>query len=385
MKDTLITQAVEPSLLSSWYESKDAQVSGFGDMNALETKVDITVRNAHEMDSTLVVPEPCLIEQIKKEWSEHLYPTDIRVEFYKMNIYGKGGKFVSHLDTPDKGLLGTALVVVGNSTTRTKRKYKWSEDPDFTLGSKEFSLKYGDLLLFFSDVEHSVLEIEEGYRATLAFKIYSTTATNEIIFPQIQSAPLKEQEEEEEKKPSAEKNPVLFHLQLADTKKHLKELLMKYKGNYGFILSHQYVRQDETFKGMDQLVIEILQELPEKKCLVFPVVTTFEGEWENSEVRENPPTCTSHVYPITESIVQKALKDKEVTSVVETPGLQFRPSSEMQEISDLQNISFYIYDQNEGYKWLYEHKDSAAYVGNNCEDGSENSIYLYFAVVVIDC
>jgi hypothetical protein len=85
-------------LLPVWFEH--AAISGYGDMQALETKVDDEVRSAGEIPAEFSV-ETTLLEQILAKWATHFLPRKVRAEPYKIHIYGHEGHFKSHRDTPE--------------------------------------------------------------------------------------------------------------------------------------------------------------------------------------------------------------------------------------------------------------------------------------------
>jgi hypothetical protein len=79
------------ALLPAWFES--AAVSGYGDMKALETKVDPAVRDAKEILANEFTVEPSFLEKIRETWAGSFIPKDVRVEPYKIHLYGPGGHF----------------------------------------------------------------------------------------------------------------------------------------------------------------------------------------------------------------------------------------------------------------------------------------------------
>ena len=99
----------------------------------------------------------------------------LQAELYKLNIYTPGGFFKSHVDTPRSGQMFGSLVVClptqfsgGELVVRHQKKeikYDWS-----SLGSDPLnSLCWA---AFFSDIEHEVLPVTEGYRVTLTYNLY---------------------------------------------------------------------------------------------------------------------------------------------------------------------------------------------------------------------
>jgi hypothetical protein len=103
------------NLLHDWFEH--SAISGYGDMRSLQTKVDSEVRNAREIPASEFEVEPEFLKQIQNLWSAHFLPRSVRAEPYKIHLYGPGGHFKSHRDHPEKGLVGTFLVGLGDTSS----------------------------------------------------------------------------------------------------------------------------------------------------------------------------------------------------------------------------------------------------------------------------
>ena len=102
----------------------------------------------------------------------------IRADLYKLNIYAPGGHFKAHVDTPRSERMFGSLVVClptqfcgGALVTRHDGRdvpFDWSSSLQNPLQSVCWAA-------FFSDVEHEVLPVTEGYRVTLTYNLYSNT------------------------------------------------------------------------------------------------------------------------------------------------------------------------------------------------------------------
>ena len=101
---------------------------------------------------------------------------NIRAQLYKMNIYtGPTGCFKAHVDTPRGGKMFGSLVVClpsqftgGALVTRHNGQqvtYDWSSPADGPVQNIRWAV-------FFSDVEHEILEVTEGHRVTLTYNLY---------------------------------------------------------------------------------------------------------------------------------------------------------------------------------------------------------------------
>ena len=103
--------------------------------------------------------------------------TSLRAELQKLNIHtpGSRGHFKAHVDTPRPNHMFGSLVVClpttfsgGALVTRHENHqvgFDWSSSP----GSPKEDISWA---AFFSDVEHEVLPVTDGYRVTLTYTLY---------------------------------------------------------------------------------------------------------------------------------------------------------------------------------------------------------------------
>jgi hypothetical protein len=112
---------IEP-LLPTWFEH--SAISGYGDMQSLETKVDSEVRHAREILASEFEVKPEFLKNIQNMWREHFIPRNVRAEPYKIHLYGPGGHFKSHRDTPETGLVGTFLVGLGDTSSNAAGHFR---------------------------------------------------------------------------------------------------------------------------------------------------------------------------------------------------------------------------------------------------------------------
>ena len=116
---------------------------------------------------------------------------NIRAELYKMNVYsGLTGCFKAHVDTPRGGDMFGSLVVClpsqftgGSLVTRHQGQeatYDWSSptsDPVIQWAA------------FFSDVEHEILPVTNGYRVTLTYNLYHCDQLNPVPSLNVTTSP----------------------------------------------------------------------------------------------------------------------------------------------------------------------------------------------------
>jgi hypothetical protein len=122
------------NLLPTWLEN--AAISGYGDMRALKTKVDPAVRDAKEILASEFTVDPSFLEKIRETWSRNFIPKNVRVEPYKVHLYGPNGHFESiplrmALSAP---FLWTWATALGNGARVTSALEQRSSVPIHVVG-----------------------------------------------------------------------------------------------------------------------------------------------------------------------------------------------------------------------------------------------------------
>ncbi|KAL6303420.1 hypothetical protein BKA93DRAFT_929125 [Sparassis latifolia] len=245
--------------LKRWFEN--GAVSGFGDVRAQETKVDANVRDAREIPASEFSVSPNLIEQVAKCWGDHFVPGSVRVEPYKIHMYGPGGKFKAHRDTPETNLVGTFL------GTQPKRGV-CSSAMTSTVPMRTVDMK-----------RRAVAEIESGYRAVIAFKLFR-----------------KEIEEGR---------------QTSVVRKKMEKVLEKMQAPYGVLLAHEYCIGTTMLCSLDNILNEAAHAIAQKKKLnihFLPVLTKVTAEaYRTGDMEE--VNADAKVYPFTQAHVESLLKE----------------------------------------------------------------------------
>ena len=106
----------------------------------------------------------------------------LKAELYKLNVYAHGGFFKAHVDTPrSEKMFGSLVVCLPTQFTggelivrhhKEEIKYDWSSDTSSTLY----------WAAFFSDVEHEVLPVSDGYRVTLTYNLSYQSKASDSTF-----------------------------------------------------------------------------------------------------------------------------------------------------------------------------------------------------------
>ena len=148
----------------------EASPATFGDLAAMETRVDPLVRSGRELAAGGFAVGSQLCDWVSRTWSQHFQPAHVRVEPYKINLYGPGDRFATHRDTPEAGLVGTFLVALkgwgppceggGLAVHDAGGCHRWGGGSGWAA--------------FHPYLPHEVEPVAEGARMTVAFKVFAT-------------------------------------------------------------------------------------------------------------------------------------------------------------------------------------------------------------------
>ncbi|XP_033647804.1 uncharacterized protein LOC117307226 [Asterias rubens] len=167
----------------------------YGDLARQATVYDPNVRLAHECPGSkfefMHIPKdsgyvniqrwtssrvPMFLEVIRKRILETLVVTgkDITLQRYKLNVYGKGGFFSAHVDTPVDAALMIGTVVVCLPSKHTggvlKVQHKGIKE-EFKFAHLSGDAEKIQWAAFYSDCTHEILPVEDGHRVTITFNI----------------------------------------------------------------------------------------------------------------------------------------------------------------------------------------------------------------------
>ena len=160
-------------------------VASYGHMG--KDVVDKTYRNAFKLepDNFLTSFQICATPILQEIQSIVSTVVGLKAELYKLNIYARGGFFKAHVDTPRSDKMFGSLVVClptqftgGELIVRHSKqeiKYDWSSTASDTPSTLHWAA-------FFSDVEHEVLPVIEGYRVTLTYNLSYHCKASDITF-----------------------------------------------------------------------------------------------------------------------------------------------------------------------------------------------------------
>ncbi|KAH9480110.1 hypothetical protein JR316_0006707 [Psilocybe cubensis] len=111
----------------------------------------------------------------------------IEVELYKLNVYGPGSFFKSHVDTPrNENMFGSLVVVlptVHEGGSLIVRHAGNEQVFDTALAVRSDNIPKAAFVAFYSDVEHEVTLVTSGYRVTLTYNLYLTKTSSKPLKP----------------------------------------------------------------------------------------------------------------------------------------------------------------------------------------------------------
>ena len=335
-----------------------ADDSPYGDMKNIETKVDKEVRNAKELTDISV--SQSVLDLIKENWKQNMYPPNVTVVSYKLNMYTQDGFFKMHRDTPHTGLLGTALISLWGYDAKKIGNFELYDPADKNRHC--WKPKTPECLMFYTDCPH---EVEKYYdystngkksepciRATISFKIYE-----DVSVPQVSRDILKAQK------------IVQYIKKLRDSSNRASEEAPEYLKNIkgeklGFILSHDYSLDINSLKGDDALILEAVKLLGVEYKLV-PILQHFYLSSYHGE-SSTEDEYSSKVYLLSEHNIHYILDD----GVTEPDPLN----------SEFDNVTFYNF-KRKLFEWSTQQQQYIEFAGNSAEPELHNSVYISRAII----
>lgn len=276
--------------------------STFGDLKAEATVLDESVRKAREATAVRADWSPGAMAMLTRTVNAELFP-DMAVELRlkKVNVYGPGGKFAPHVDTPREGVLGTVVVVLPADGVKGGALRIQGVDENVTCGVPTKGVAFA---AFYSSMLHEVEEVVEGTRVSVAYDIVKDAARvapgppsvgeNDFVVDVVDTGP----EPRFPRAPTCPVKAVVSFLQEKDRATIEKfaydsdELETEMSAWIGMTLNHRYsyaeLAEANFLKGNDREVRRVLLALGCTDLRVDPVIITAEGARENSEYDYKP-------------------------------------------------------------------------------------------------
>lgn len=265
--------AISGDLLRQLYEA--AAPAAFGDMKAMQTRIDPLVRSGREIASHGFSVSPELCRWVERTWAEHFVPGNVRAEPYKINLYGPGDRFATHRDTPERNLVGTFLVALGGwgppcqggglVVHDTAGTYRWD-------GARGWAA-------FIPYLPHEVEPVTLGARATIAFKVFATSN-------------------------DGGDEPVAFDEALLEEAANRIALCRNENGQVGVLLSFAYSLNGTALCGRDLFIYRVLERLGRVESI--PVAVHMEAEAPSSDA--GYWSTQARVYSLTQDNLARVTK-----------------------------------------------------------------------------
>ena len=345
-----VTSALE-SRLKKWHSH--AKVSGYGDVREQVTKVDKNVRQAKEIPASEFSVDPELLERIADLWDQNFFPnTGVRVEPYKIHLYGPGDHFSVHHDTPQQGLVGTFLLGLGDTT-----RYG-----GLTVDGEGHRADEGHWCAFYPDVPHKIKEID-GHRAAIAFKLFRTSEVDEADAKETDTS--------------------------VAVRQQVSQLVGTMEAPFGILLQRKYCLGTTSFTGFDAVLVNAARTLPGVDVRHLPIILQSSANWGDSEgvpgLGYSSSTydmkCSTTVYPFTKGHVDALIEYVE-HSTTKKPNNHSACGAPW--LEGVEGVPFFSLDLRQSlFTYQEDANESNAYVGNEVEMCREDSIYLSYALLVL--
>ena len=258
----------------------------FGDIKEMKTVVDPEVRLAYEIESArFKIHRPPGMTHIRAHIQDKLTPGRcVKLDRYKVNVYGEGGFFKPHVDNPsDHNMIGTLVICLPSP-------HKGGEllvNHDGLQHVFDFSKHSEDTnriqwAAFYSDCIHEVKPVLEGHRVTITYNIIASEWPPSYHQSSSRYTDPEDASLQEHFECSAE-SPSLTTKALANVKIELEKIQSKAKrsqSKVGFLLKHKYTTkglQPHLLKGEDKRLSEYLAD-KEWKCELMSVLTRYQTD-----------------------------------------------------------------------------------------------------------
>ncbi|RDX54233.1 hypothetical protein OH76DRAFT_1341500, partial [Lentinus brumalis] len=337
--------------LHQWY--KNADVSGSGDVREQVTKVDENVSGVREIPATEFSVEPELLERIAALWDQNFYTNGgVRVEPCKIHLYGPGDHFGTHRDTPQKDLIGTFLLGLGDDTSYS---YGLMVD-DMKMLAHE-----GHWCAFYPDVPYRVDKIWEGHSAVIAFKIFRTSGAG------------------------------VETETTARVRQEATELMSQMQAPFGIMLEHKYCMGITELSDFDALLHQSALALPSVDVKYLPVVlmtqATFGSHDEDDSTQDSEVSCdadarghiNNFVIPFTRGHIEKLFE----TSLLHRMSMPSHTECGYPWLEGVQNVPVFSLDLARSL-YIYSNEEPEGmcnYTRNEAE--AWNSVYVSYALLVL--
>ncbi|KAH6915431.1 hypothetical protein BKA70DRAFT_1093846 [Coprinopsis sp. MPI-PUGE-AT-0042] len=256
--DFASTVAIADSELKALVAVCEEAKFGLGNKDVL----DPTYRKAWKLDASKFALQFDLansgVLQTVRDALLHYEDSSLVLEAHldKLNVYGPGSFFKSHVDTPrDKNMLATLVIVLptehkgGDLLLLNKH---WTFDSADMVSREAAKKPRLAFVAFYSDVDHEVTLVESGYRVTVTYNLYCSKP----LSPSLSKLSLRVSPEEK-----LVRKALRWILE--------KEEVLPVGGVVAFGLTHKYPISPENINSLDAVFEGVLKggdALIERAC-----------------------------------------------------------------------------------------------------------------------
>ncbi|KAI0064509.1 hypothetical protein BV25DRAFT_1800507 [Artomyces pyxidatus] len=325
----------------------NAAPSGYGDVRAQETKFDVKIRDAREILASEFSVTPELIDTIRQTRAANFYPCEVRVEPYKIHLYGKGGHFDAHRDTPETALVGTFLLGIGDTIGEKNLELGVHKDVGDFSDPVKYPAAPGRWVAFYPDVPHCVTPVSKGHRGVIAFKIFRV-------------------DDPEPEPPKVEER--------------VQAVTDNLQAPFGLLLERKYCMSPRHLSGFDAVMYEALTRRADLQLHLLPVVARWSASVYPEDIDGALNKFKAPVYPFTTAHADElvALANSSVTD----------PAHADPDLSWLKrmgkHVDVFTMDlDSTTVEWSRRQQSVIGYTGNESQPYEEDSVYLSYALVAL--
>jgi predicted 2-oxoglutarate/Fe(II)-dependent dioxygenase YbiX len=349
----------------------------FGNLISKKTEHNPEVRNAMEAKKFCLARKPergyyykeleC-IHTIRKQIEAHLCPK-IKLEPYRVNIYGKGDFFKPHVDTPVDlaNMIGSLVVCLPSKHSGGQLVVKsGNNETVFDFGEKSGNTNVVQWAAFFSDCVHEVKQVTDGYRVAVTYNIIRSTAVRK----------------KENNKQDTVSSDLILGENTGRHTEYVQQLVQKVEEEnkeIGFMLFHKYTMSGlkrDGLKGSDRLLYLALANTQKFNLELVPsalhcskVIPDNETTYGAKRVSED--LVTMNVYRFTQEDLERQENNK-----------RSRPYDHDQDETLTNGIPFIMALSETNADILSHDSRDAAYTGNQNDDGYDTTLYQTASLIV---
>ena len=373
------------SVLSNWYEKLPAM-----SWEGLERKMPFPegeeVVNAREITAEHIEVPPVLLEQVRAAWVQQLLPRDVRVEVFKIFIYGPGGHIFPHHEAPEEGMVGTFLMGLGSTASSGAPAGVLRVGPNRRGWMRTNG---GRWIASYAHDYREVTPWETGYQAVLAFKVFRVSDDSVHLAPTVKverhCRDLDDDDLEENKRDvdGDQYAQALPQSLVPDAIRTIQNILEEASLPLGLHFVHKYLDRFTGPKGFDALIYQAAQNLPNVKLRLLPVLEheRITRELETDYDEERRSKAVADVYPYGDAQLDFLLgKIDEAALLADELGAW---------AADFRHVPFYslfmdtahILHKSPG-QLLYQKRDRDHTSGGDARKYDDQRVFIGYALVI---